>query len=151
MIRDELARLIQDGYNALGELEFAESSHGYFLYHSADRNLLSETRVYHSIEDARMIAKYDSSGAYRPLKGAPNLPRGWRIELTNVDELKRALDSFYPGAIGSWLAYQNGKTHPVCLRRTLNREIGMYSGKGKLPVEQRQNLLKKLAAQTADV
>ena len=45
MIRDELARLIQDGYNALGELEFAESSHGYFLYHFADRNLLNDTRM----------------------------------------------------------------------------------------------------------
>ena len=143
MIRDELARLIQDGYNALGELEFVESSHGYFLYHSADRNLLSETRVYHSIEDARMIAKYDSSGAYRPLKGAPNLPRGWRIELTNVDELKRALDSFYPGAIGSWLAYQNGKAHPVCLRQTLNRQTGMYRVTRKLTDEQAQNLVQE--------
>ena len=83
MIRDELARLIKDGYNALGELEFAESSDGYLLYHSADRDSLNEARVYHSVEDARQIAKYDSSGAYRPLKGAPNLPRGWLIKLTN--------------------------------------------------------------------
>ena len=90
MIRDELARLIKDGYNALGELEFAESSDGYLLYHSADRNSLPEARVHHSIEDARQIAKYDSSGTYRPLKGAPDLPRGWLIELTDIDALKRA-------------------------------------------------------------
>ena len=63
MIRDELARLIKDGYNALGELEFAESSNGYLLYHWADRNSLHKARVSHSIEDARQIAKYDSSGA----------------------------------------------------------------------------------------
>ena len=94
----------------LGNSSLQSLPSGYFLYHFADRNLLNDTRVYHSVEDARKIAKYDSSGAYRPLKGAPNLPRGWRIELTNVDELKRALDSFYPGAIGSWLAYQNRKS-----------------------------------------
>ena len=69
MIRDELARLIKAGYNALGELEFTESSHGYLLYHWADRNSLPEAEVYHSTDDARQIAKFDSSGAYRPLKG----------------------------------------------------------------------------------
>ena len=112
MISDELARLIKDGYNALGELEFAVSSTGYRLYHWADRNSLTEARVYHSAEDARQIAKYDSAGAYRPLKGAPNLPRGWLIELTNIDDLKRALDYFYPGAIATWLAYQAGTAAP---------------------------------------
>ena len=49
MIRDELARLIKEGYHALGELEFAESANGYLLYHSADRNSLIEARVYHSV------------------------------------------------------------------------------------------------------
>ena len=72
---------------------------------------MTEAQVYHSTEDARQIAKYDSSGAYRPLKGAPNLPRGWLIELTNIDDLKRALDFFYPGAIATWLAYQAGTAH----------------------------------------
>src|SRR6266550_4357042 len=122
MIRDELARLIKEGYNALGQLEFVETSGGYRLYHWADKNCLEQARVYYSIEDARQIAKYDSAGAYRPLKGAPNLPRGWLIELTSIDNLKRALDYFYPGAIATWLAYQAGRAHPVCLRQTLNRQ-----------------------------
>ena len=47
-------------------------------------------RVYRSIEDARQIAKYDSGGAYRPLKGAPNLPRGWLIELSNIDDAEKS-------------------------------------------------------------
>jgi sirohydrochlorin cobaltochelatase len=141
MIRDELARLIKDGYNALGELEFAETSNGYILYHSADRNSLEKARVYHAIEDARQLAKYNSSGAYRPLKGAPDLPRGWLIELTNVENLKRALDFFYPGAIGAWLAYQAGTAHPVCLRQTLNRQTGMYRVTRNLTDDQAQNLV----------
>jgi len=143
MIRDELARLIQDGYNALGELEFAENSDGYILYHSADRSSLKEARVYQAIEDARQIAKYDSSGAYRPLKGAPNLPRGWLIELATIDELKKALDFFYPGAIGAWLAYQAGTARPVCLRETLNRQTGMYRVTRKMTEEQAQNLVRE--------
>jgi sirohydrochlorin cobaltochelatase len=141
MIRDELARLIKDGYNALGELEFVESSSGYLLYHSADRNSLKEARGYYAIEDARQIAKYDSFGAYRPLKGAPNLPRGWLIQLANIDDLKRALDFFYPGAIGTWLAYQAGTAHPVCLRQTLNRQTGMYRVTRGLTNDQARDLI----------
>jgi sirohydrochlorin cobaltochelatase len=143
MIRDELARLIKEGYHALGELAFAESSNGYILYHWADRNSLNEARVYHSVEDARQIAKYDSSGTYSPLKGAPNLPRGWLIELTNIDELKKALDFFYPGAIATWLAHEAGTAHPVCLRQTLNRQTGMYRVTRKLADDQAQNLVKE--------
>lgn len=143
MIRDELARLIKDGYNALGELEFVETSDGYRLYHWADRNSLNEARVYYAIEDARRIAKYDSAGAYRPLKGAPNLPRGWLIELATIDDLKRALDCFYPGAIATWLAYKAGTTRPVCLRQTLNRQTGMYRVTRKLSDDQAQNLVKE--------
>jgi hypothetical protein len=141
MIRDELARLIKDGYNALGELEFAESSNGYLLYHSADRNSLKEARLYHAIEDARQIAKYDSLGAYRPLKGAPNLPRGWLIQLSDIDGLQRALDFFYPGAIGSWLAVRVGTAHPICLRQTLNRQTGMYRVTRGLSTDQARNLV----------
>jgi hypothetical protein len=144
MIRDELARLIKDGYNALGELEFVESSDGYLLYHSADRNCLQKARVYHAIEDARQIAKYDSFGAYRPLKGAPNLPQGWLIQLTDIDGLQRALDFFYPGAIGTWLAFRAGRAHPVCLRQTLNRQTGMYRVTRALSGDQARDLAKEV-------
>ena len=140
MIKDELADLLKNGYYALGELEFAKSAEEYRLYHWADRNSLPEAEVYHSTEDARQIAKFDSAGAYRPLKGAPNLPRGWLIELTSVEALQRALDYFYPGAIGTWLALRSGTAHPVCLRQTLNRQTGMYRVTRGLSADQARNL-----------
>jgi hypothetical protein len=143
MISDELARLIREGYNALGELEFTESPTGYRLYHWADRNSLSLAQVYRSAEDARQIAKYDAAGAYRALKGTPNLPRGWILELGNIKDLKRALDYFYPGAIATWLAYREGKARPVCLRETLNRQTGMYRVTRKLTDSQAQSLVKE--------
>jgi sirohydrochlorin cobaltochelatase len=143
MIRDELARLIKEGYQALGELEFVETSAGYRLYHWADRNSLEEARVYHSTEDARQIAKYDSAGAYRPLKGAPNLPRGWLLELATIDELKRALDYFYPAAIATLLRYQAGTARPVSLRQTLNRQTGIYRVTRKLSDDQAQSLVQE--------
>lgn len=143
MISDELACLMGDGYNALGELEFIVSPNGYLLYHWADRNTLDGVHVYHSPEDARQIAKYDASGAYRALKGAPNLPRRWIIELANIKDLKRALDYFYPGAIATWLAHRDGKARPVCLRQTLNRQTGMYYVTRKLASAQAQSIVKE--------
>jgi sirohydrochlorin cobaltochelatase len=143
MISDELARLILEGYNALGELEFTASSTGYRLYHWADRNSLNLARVYHAAEDARQIAKYDAAGVYRALKGAPNLPRRWILELGNINDLKRALDYFYPGAIATWLAYREGKAQPVSLRQTLNRQTGMYRVTRKLTDDQAQSLVKE--------
>jgi hypothetical protein len=143
MIRDELARLIKDGYKALGELEFAESSAGYRLHHWADRNSLTGARKYCSVKDAREIAKYDSAGAYRSLKGSPNLPRGWVIELATIDELQRALDYFYPGAIAAWVAHRAGEATPVNLRQTLNRQSGMYRLTRKLTNEQARDLVRE--------
>ena len=130
MISDELARLIREGYNALGELEFTVSSNGYLLYHWADRNSLSIAHVYHSPEDARQIAKYDASGAYRALKGAPNLPRRWILELANINDLKRALDYFYPGAIATWLAYRQRKGSaglPPANSQPANRDVSCHA------------------------
>jgi len=143
MIKDELARLIKEGYGALGELEFSESPAGYRLYHGADRNSLTDARKYRSVEDAREIAKYDFERKYRPLKGAPNLPRGWVIELATIDDLKRALDYFYPGAVATWLAYRTGKASPVYLRKTLNRQSGIYRLTRKLTAEKARNLVKE--------
>jgi sirohydrochlorin cobaltochelatase len=143
MISDELARLIREGYNALGELEFTASSTGYRLYHWTDRNSLNVARLYHSAEDARQIAKFDASGTYRALKGAPNLPRRWILELANINDLKRALDYFYPGAVATWLAYRKGIAATVCLRQTLNRQTGMYRVTRKLTDDQAQSLVKE--------
>jgi sirohydrochlorin cobaltochelatase len=143
MISDELASLIREGYNALGELEFKPSSAGYRLYHWADRYALDGAHIYHSAKDARQIAKFDAGGNYRALKGAPNLPRRWILELANINELKRALDYFYPGAIATWLAYRKGKVEVVCLRQTLNRQTGMYRVTRKLTDDQARSLVKE--------
>jgi hypothetical protein len=100
MISDELARLIREGYNALGELEFTESPSGYRLYHWADRDSLSLAQVYRSAEDARQIAKYDAAGAYRALKGAPRYSKTDRRPGAKPCErilpLRRPMPTDYP-------------------------------------------------------
>lgn len=77
-------------------------------------------------EDAIEIAKYDDDGNYRPLKTAPNLRHGWRMNLRGSDELRRALDHFYPGRLAVFIAWQRGQLRITPLRETLDRQSGMY-------------------------
>jgi sirohydrochlorin cobaltochelatase len=65
-------------------------------------------------------------GKYRPLKTAPNLRHGWRLELRGADEVRRALDLFYPGRLAAFAAHQAQKLVAMPLRTTLERQTGMY-------------------------
>ncbi len=82
--------------------------------------------VFSTPEDALELAKYDNAGAYRPLKTAPNLKPGWELRLGSVEELRLALDYFYPAALGTWLAFERGELEITSLRETLGRQTGMY-------------------------
>ena len=42
------------------------------------------------------IARFDDSGAYRPLKTAPNLRHGWRLELATLGAVGRPSIIFIP-------------------------------------------------------
>jgi hypothetical protein len=117
MITDDLGSLIQQGYNSIGELEFVAAPPGFRLFHTENKNSLGGARVFRRLTDARELAKYDRIGKYRPLKGAPNLPSDWVLELPDLDSLKEALNLFYPGAVGTLLAYRRGETKDIPFRR----------------------------------
>jgi sirohydrochlorin cobaltochelatase len=141
MSSNDLRRLIENRYLAIGELEFTQTTEGYRLYHRADRNRLSTVKVLRSVKEARELAKYDRQGAYRPLKGAPNLASGWVLELPSLEDLERALNYFYPAAIGAWRAYREKKASSVSLRETLERQTGMYRVAQKIGPQQAVELV----------
>jgi sirohydrochlorin cobaltochelatase len=91
-------------------------------------------------EDARALATQDDAGNYRPLKSAPTLRRGWLLSLADVASLRRALDYFYPAAIGEWLALCEGRLRATSLRQTVSRQTGMYRVTGKITTAQADEL-----------
>src|SRR5204862_4647365 len=101
------------------------SAGGFVLSHRADKTL-DELKTSRSTEDAIGIAKYDDAGNYRPLKTAPNLRHGWRLELDTLEQLRRALDYFYPGRLAVFAAWKKGMLQTTPLRETLDRQSGMY-------------------------
>src|SRR5436309_8633570 len=91
-----------------------------------DDETMDQLQVFRSEEDAIEIAKHDDAGNYRPLKTAPNLRHGWRLELDTLEELRCALDYFYPGRLAVFVAWKNGQLRTTSLRDTLMRQSGMY-------------------------
>jgi sirohydrochlorin cobaltochelatase len=92
-------------------------------------------------EDAAEIAKFDDAGNYRPLKTAPNLRHGWRMQLATLSELRHALDLFYPGRLAMFLAYQKEEFATTPLRETLDRQSGMYRVAAKISDDQIHELV----------
>ena len=115
-----------------GQILVRRTRTGRFLLSHRDDKAADQLKVFRSAEDAIEIAKYDDAGNYRPLKTAPNLRHGWRLELETLEDLRHALDYFYPGRLGMFAAWKSDKLQTTPLRDTLDRQSGMYRVAAKI-------------------
>jgi sirohydrochlorin cobaltochelatase len=115
----------------LGQILIQKTSDGLVLSHREDE-ARKDLQTCRNAEEAVEIAKYDDAGNYRPLKTAPNLRHGWRLTLKTLDELKRALDYFYPGRLAVFATWKTGQLRTTNLRDTLDRQSGMYRAAAKI-------------------
>jgi sirohydrochlorin cobaltochelatase len=111
------------------------SSGGFVVCHGEDESSRS-LQVFRRPDGAVELARYDDAGKYRPLKTAPNLRHGWRLELVDLGELRRALDHFYPGRVAMLAAWTENRLSTTSLRETLDRQSGMYRVAAKISDEQ---------------
>ena len=123
-----------------GQISVRKSGKSFVLCHRDDE-AHDDLEIFRNAEDAIKIARYDDAGNYRPLKTAPNLRHGWRLELQRPDEVKRALDHFYPGRLAVFIIWQRGQLRTTPLRETLNRQSGMYRVAAKISDTQIDNLV----------
>lgn len=115
----------------------AATNGGHELRHRDDAGLSDEALATHTDpEEAATLVLYDDTGAYRPLKTAPNLRRGWRLVVPDAEGLRLALELFYPARMGAWRAFQAGRLDATPLRETLGRQTGMYRVTGKITDDQ---------------
>jgi len=121
-----LAKWLAAGLRCFGQISIAEEMDGAFsLTHRGDA-ARDDLAVYANADDATEIARFDDSGKYRPLKTAPNLRHGWKLVVTELADLRLALDFFYPGRLAAFLALEDGTLETTALRQTLGRQTGMY-------------------------
>src|SRR5262245_57247750 len=129
---DELFRRVIVAPFYFGQLLIQKTEGAGFVLSHRDAESLDQLQAYRDPENAVEIAKYDDAGNYRPLKTAPNLRHGWRLELASVEELRRALDYFYPGRLAVFAAWKRGYLKTAALRETLDRQSGMYRVAAKI-------------------
>jgi sirohydrochlorin cobaltochelatase len=115
-------------------------SGGFILTHREDESL-DRLQTYREPEDAIEITKYDDAGKYRPLKTAPNLRHGWLLQLATDEQLRRALNYFYPGRFAVFTAWKTGQLKTTPLRETLDRQSGMYRVAAKISDAQIDDLV----------
>jgi len=96
------------------------------LRHVENKNDLATSLRLLELNQLRQLAQFTASGAFRPLKSAPSLQTGWRINLANETELDFALNQLYPGAVADWFAAQKENPPLTNYREFTARQTGMY-------------------------
>ncbi len=132
-ITTELKDLIDSGIHQMGQLAIHSdiSNDCFTLCHIEDSGLARVPgapglEVFDGPAASREISTYAPDGTYRFAKGQTNLKRGWIMRLANAEELRQALDQFYPAGLGLFLALRKGTMETENLRDKLNRQTGMY-------------------------
>src|SRR5438094_6424741 len=137
-----LEKVCNDSRNfCVGQILVRKTSADGFALSHRDEEAADQLKIFRAPEDAVEIAKRDDARNYRPLKTAPNLRHGWRLELETLEDLRRALDYFYPGRLAVFAAWKSDKLKTTPLRETLDRQSGMYRVAAKISDSQVNDLV----------
>jgi sirohydrochlorin cobaltochelatase len=143
--RELLRNCLASGRFRIGQILLGTD---FSLRHEADEGV--EGLVVHSSpSDARVIARLDSAGNFRPLKTAPNLVRGWLLQAGTLEGMELALEFFYPAALGLWLAFLGDHLAVTPMRETLDRQTGMYRITQLLRDDQAMELVSRCCSDSA--
>ena len=115
-----------------GQALARRAGRGFELRHVADRDAAAQSLQSLAVEELRGWAQFAQGGAFRPLKSAPNLRRGWRATAVDGTALGRCLHHLYPGAVADWHAAQAQPPPVTSYREFAKRQTGMYRITAKL-------------------
>jgi sirohydrochlorin cobaltochelatase len=128
-LADRLSHAIAGGIRRIGQIAILPDTAGaaFALCHIADEEGdLSLLEAHDDPAAARGISTWADDGHYRFTKGELTLQRGWLLRLNSAEDLRQALDLFYPANIGLHFAAIDGRLEAEHLRDKLNRQTGMY-------------------------
>jgi sirohydrochlorin cobaltochelatase len=139
-MQDSIERVLEALPFYFGQILVRKIGDDFALCHRDDETR-DDLERFQSSEDAIEIARHDDEGNYRPLKTAPNLRHGWSMNVRSSDQLRRALDHFYPGRLAVLTAWHRGQLRTTALRETLDRQSGMYRVAAKISDAQIDDLV----------
>jgi hypothetical protein len=115
-----------------GQVLIQTNGRGFDLRHAADNEVSAASLAPVAENELRALAQFTPEGAFRPLKSAPTLRRGWRAALPDTNALGAALNQLYPGAVADWFAAQSSHPPITSYREFTGRQTGMYRVTAKL-------------------
>ncbi len=107
-----------------GQVWVQQRAEGFALRHEADRG--AENLRALAVHELRELAQFTESKAYRPIKSAPTLRRGWQCVARDAAELDAALRHLYPGGVADWFAARQEPPPATSYRAFTARQTGMY-------------------------
>lgn len=96
------------------------------LRHVQDRSVLATDLKSLNPVELRQWAQTNASGQFRPLRSAPDLMPGWRLQANSLQDLEFALNQVYPGALADWYATRSATPPVTHYREYTQRQTGMY-------------------------
>ncbi len=136
-----LGNWITTGLRCIGQIAIESFSDGTFQLTHRDDSGRADLTIHHGAKQADELARFDDAENYRPLKTAPNLRHGWIINVSDLEELRLTLDSFYPGRQAAFFAFENGDLATTPFRETLERQSGMYRIAAQIGEEEADELI----------
>jgi hypothetical protein len=116
------------------------------LRHVEDRQAASETLRFVSVREVRALAQFTADGAFRPLRSAPDLQKGWRLAVRDEAELETALNQIYPGAIADGFAARSPNPPVTNYREFTARQTGIYEVTATLGDRQAAQVIRSCCA-----
>jgi sirohydrochlorin cobaltochelatase len=146
-LAERLSQAVANGIRRIGQIAILPDTAGaaFALCHIDDE--AGDLALLDSHDDpaaARTISTWADDGHYRFTKGELTLKRGWLLRLSSGDELRQALDLFYPANVGMHFAALDGRLEVEQLRDKLNRQTGMYRFARNLSDAGAQKLVKEV-------
>ena len=131
----------------IGQVIIDLAGAGFRLRHKDDLNVADhDLRPLASPVELRELILRDETGAFRPLRSAPNLRRGWVLSIDNGWDVTAALDYFYPAALANLSLLRQGKLSLIPWHETAERQTGRF----RIVRELDDNAVHELAAQVCD-
>ncbi|MGB6222468.1 DR2241 family protein [Haloferula sp.] len=146
MIAEQLEKAVNEGIRQIGQVAILTDVLGspFGLCHLDDQDSIESLEIHRGPATAREISTWAADGHYRFTKGELSLKDGWLLLLSDIHELRQALDLLYPASVGLWLAEQAGELDVEHLRDKLNRQTGMYKFAKNISDAGAQKLVQKV-------
>ncbi len=112
----------------MGELSFRPGPDGGFELMDT-RDLVTDRADLEpmtTLEEIKEMIRWDRYGEFRPLRAAPDLPRGWIQSFPNWASLMLALDYIYPAELANAALWNKDQLPITSWKETAERQTGRF-------------------------